>query len=112
MPRGTSGSNELLYFYVECNHFFHDCGCYITVIKEFITLWGILLFGITCLQTRRDSVASSIDSLYSMGQQNISMLGLARHGTKPNPTGAAGCPCEMQWELESHCYMVILFAVL
>lgn len=112
MPLGTSESNELLYFYVEYNHFFHDCGCYITVIKELIILWGILLFGITCLQTRRDSVASSTDPLYSMGQQNSSILGLASHGTKPNPTGTAGSQSEMQWKLESHCYMVILFAIL
>lgn len=62
MPLETLGSNELLYFYVKCNHFFHYCGCYITVIKEFITLWGILLIGITCLQTKRDSVASTLNS--------------------------------------------------
>lgn len=89
MPPGTLGSNELLYFYVECNHFFHYCGCYITVIKEFITLWGIPLIGITCLQTKNESVASNLNSRYSHRTTEhwdwCDML-----GTQHNPASTTG----------------------
>lgn len=103
MPLGTSGSNELLYFYVECNHFFHYCGCCITVIKEFITLWGILLIGIMCLQPSRDSVASALNSWYSHRTTKYQCTGTGvTHWVPSGLLLVPGSQRHMQLELENH----------
>lgn len=103
MPLGTSGSNELLYFYAECNHFFHYCGCCITVIKEFITLWGILLIGIMCLQPSRDSVASALNSWYSHRTTKCQCTGTGvTHWVPRGLLLVPGSQRHMQLELENH----------